>query len=211
MFRIKTKYNIIILGIIILLITFGIINRSFTIINKSLDIETCGIIDGYGTSNPNHVIFNNLPKTLNGSSTHGDKMIQFAQKYRPNANLYYFDASDEAGIIKTENIIQGLEWMSENSIKKVNLSLSTKSYSEELSQWIQMHKNIKIYASYNNNLNTNDYPAKYDNVFASGFDSRISYKSIDIKYKNNRVILLSKNIKFYKGTSYLSIISMFKD
>ena len=47
--------------------------------------------------------------------------------------------------------------MSNNSVQRVNLSLSTKSYSSELSDWIKAHKNIKVYASYNNFINTNDY------------------------------------------------------
>ncbi len=75
------------------------------------------------------------------------------------------------------------------------MSLSTKSYSTELSDWIKAHKNIKVYASYNNFMNTNDYPAKYEFVYACGYDSRIVYKNIDIKYNSNRIIMLADKVK----------------
>lgn len=50
--------------------------------------------------------------------------------------------------------------------------------------------------------------AKYEFVYASGYDSRIVYKNIDLKYNSNRIILLADKIKYYKGTSYLSLLSM---
>ena len=122
--------------------------------------------------------------------------------------MYYFDASNNEGKIETKGIIEGLEWMVDNSVEKVNISLSTKTMNNELKSWIKDHNEILIYASYNNRINSYDYPAMYPKVYASGTDSRINYKDIDIKYKNNNIIILPNVFKIYHGNSYLSIISM---
>lgn len=211
--KIKPLYRNIIFCIVILLAIFISVSKNFVIVNSIEMQGSYGIIDGYVSSKPDNVIFNESAKTVNidKSKTHGDKMIEFAHEYTSNINLYYFDASDDEGKIKTDKIIEGLEWMSSNSVQKVNLSLSSKSFSIELSEWIRSHNNIKVYASYNNVINTNDYPAKYDFVYAFGYDNRINYKNIDIQYNSSKIILLSKRIKLYEGTSYLSIISMLKN
>ena len=45
---------------------------------------------------------------------------------------------------------------------------------------------MKVYSSYNNLLNSLDYPSMYENVIASGCDnSKIKYKDMDVCYANN--------------------------
>lgn len=74
--------------------------------------------------------------------------------------------------------------MLSNNISKVNISLTSKQYSKDLENWISQNKDsVQIYASYNNLLNSYDYPAMYDNVIASGSNNNINLKAIDRYYK----------------------------
>jgi glutamate dehydrogenase/leucine dehydrogenase len=95
-----------------------------------------------------------------------------------------------------------------NNIKKVNVSLSSKEYNQELNDWISTHKDvIQIYASYNNLINSYDYPAMYNNVIASGSNNNVEYKAIDINYKKSKIFYIP-NIKLYNGNFFLSLITM---
>ena len=135
-------------------------------------------------------------------------MIQFAREINKNICIYYYDASNKDGNIKTENLINGLNWMLENDIKYINISLSCISKNKDLEKWIADHPSCKIYASYNNNLTSFDYPAMYNGVYSSGIDNRINYKKTDIHYKSNKIIFINNVTHIYKGNSYLSMLSM---
>ena len=141
--------------------------------------------------------------------THGDQLINFVQGMAYEGLVFYYAAVTSEGIIETDEIIKGLEWMLAAKVKRVNISLSSKIYSKELDDWIQNHPQIKIYSSYNNLYNSiTDYPALYDNVIASGCDRRIDYRVQDHRYKNNNIIVFSGGIKKYKGNSFLSLYSL---
>lgn len=99
-------------------------------------------------------------------------MLDFIEKVS-DVSIAYFDACDEFGKINTERIITGLEWMKENDIKYVNISLSGNRYSEELENWLEDNPDIHVYASYNNNKNSFDYPAMYDGVIGSSVDEEL--------------------------------------
>ncbi len=158
---------------------------------------SCGILDLWNWLLRKIIIF-------------GDHMIDFANICNSKKNIYYFDASIN-GEISTESIIEGLEWMIENSVSKVNLSLSSKIYSEQLNQWINDHKDdIEIYASYNNNINSYDYPAMYSNVVASGKKSPIKFKDIDYSYASSNIIYIGSGVKLYEGNSYLSVLTLIR-
>lgn len=68
--------------------------------------------------------------------------------------------------------------MLKNNVYYVNISLSSKKYSEKLENWILEHPNVKIYCSYNNQENTFDYPALYEMTIASGSSKKINYKKM---------------------------------
>ena len=141
-------------------------------------------------------------------------VLEYFFQCNDNANVYYYNAENAEGKITNDGIINGLNWMVKNSVKKVNISLSNKKKYLELEKWIDEHKDtIKVFASYNNVHNTNDYPAMFKNVYASGTDSNIDYKSIDFHYRSNRIVMCHglKRIMLYRGNSFLSVYSMMKN
>ena len=100
--------------------------------------------------------------------------------------------------------------MKEYGVNRINISLSSKVYSTQLQEWIDNNPDIIVYASYNNKVNTFDYPAMYENVIASGEkNSKIEFKKNDVKYKSKKIISI-RNKQLYNGNSYLSLISMFE-
>jgi hypothetical protein len=197
--------------IIIFLCIFIWILNSVTIITKTDCNYKVGIIDTSLSEKYNNIIYSQNIKYNNKEKTHGDELIAFIYQCQDKVDLFYFDASDDEGNIETKSIIKGLEWMVDNSVEKVNISLSTKTKDKDLESWIKNHKEIIVYASYNNKINSYDYPAMYSKVYASGSDSRINYKNIDFKYRNNYIIILPNIFNVYHGNSYLSLLSMLKN
>lgn len=204
----KNKILILLIGVCIIVY---LLNSYFTVINTKDCRDRIGIIDTKLSKNYEGVIFSDNTRLNNFEKTHGDEMLSFLFKCQNNAELYYYDASSDEGVISTNSIIEALNWMANNSVSRVNLSLSNKIKHEELQSWILEHKNIKVYASYNNKLNSYDYPAMYNNVYGSGSNTQINYKNIDFQYKNSNIIIFPNIFKLYKGNSYLSIISMLSD
>ena len=95
--------------------------------------------------------------------------------------------------------------MEKNKVSKVNISLSSKRFDETLKKWIEDHPDIQIFSSYNNKLNSYDYPSMYEGVIASGQTSKIEYKDYDRKYRSNRLIIWNKGIHYFYGNSFLSL------
>ena len=54
----------------------------------------------------------------NQEETHGDKIIEFIEDGYSNYSIYYFDDA-YSGKITDKSIIEGLEWLIQNDIKKV--------------------------------------------------------------------------------------------
>lgn len=100
--------------------------------------------------------------------------------------------------------------MLSNDVKRVNISMSNKVKNDSLQNWIAEHKEIRVFASYNNKFNSYDYPAMYPGVYASGSSRKISYKDKDINYCSNNILVINNGIKAYHGNSFLSVISMLK-
>ncbi|WOO35743.1 hypothetical protein R2R35_18355 [Anaerocolumna sp. AGMB13020] len=193
---------------LLIVITLALIVVRLNFITQTDKDITIGMIDGSVSKNYDNVIMNTNNKS--DYISHGDHMIDFANICNSKNKIYYFDASIN-GEISTESIIEGLEWMIENSVSKVNLSLSSKIYSEQLNQWINDHKDdIEIYASYNNNINSYDYPAMYSNVVASGKKSTIKFKDIDYSYASSNIIYIGTGVKLYEGNSYLSVLTLIR-
>lgn len=144
--------------------------------------------------------------------THGDELISFLKSIGYNDGIYYYEAVNENGKIQTENIIAGLNWMKENNVQRVNISLSSKYKNDELESWIEENSDITVYCSYNNKLNSlADYPSMYSDVVASGSNKKIKYKDIDIHYLSNKIIVLNKDLEFFEGNSFLSLYTMLKE
>lgn len=207
----KKKTYFIISGIIVLFFLIFYCNVTLVNVDKEKLPDPVGIIDGNLSIQHDNVTYHNNVNFIDQKNTHGDNMLSFLFDYKPNVNVYYFNATNKSGYIDTETLINGLNWMVENSVTKVNISLSSKTKNDELQNWILEHDNMKIYSSYNNKLNTYDYPALYENVIASGRNPKVHYKDIDIKYKNDNILLINNGFKLYKGNSYLSILSMFNN
>ncbi len=170
-----------------------------------------GIIDGNLSTKNHNITFSESTNFSSKIRTHGDEIISFIFNCQRNVEVYYFDATNDNGEIDTNKILNGLNWMLENRVDLVNISLSNTVKHKELENWILQHSEIKIFASYNNKLHSYDYPAMYNGVFASGSDSRIKYKDNDFRYNSNRIILLTNGFHIYNGNSYLSVLSMLKN
>ena len=189
---------------------------NYVYIFKNIEVEkesSIGIIDGKSCGEYSEVIYNKITNTNIGKS-HGDAMIQFAQEICPNIKIFYFDASDENNRIKDENIIDGIRWMIDKGVQYINISLSSKKYSESLNEIIHLNnKVVNVYSSYNNLTNSFDYPSMYKDVIASGYiNKNMEYKKNDEIYHSNKIIVFpyDYNIK-YMGNSYLSMLTMLRD
>ena len=101
--------------------------------------------------------------------------------------MYYYNAETEGGISSYE-ILNGLNRILENGAEYVGISLSSKYYLNEWQQWITAHYDeITIFASYNNTINTLDYPANYENLKGVYSSFYVKANSIDIflSHQNN--------------------------
>lgn len=194
----------------ILFIAFFAFSKSTVIVYETKCRDKVGIIDENLSNKLEKVYYHQKTMFDSNINTHGDNLIEFIFKCQQSVDLYYYDATNERGKIDTEQIIAGLEWMIEQSVEKVNISLSNKIKHDEIQKWINNHPQIEVFASYNNRYNSFDYPAMYDNVIGSGCGNQIKYKDIDKIYKSNTIFIIS-NMKFYKGNSYLSVLSMLKN
>ena len=141
----------------------------------------------------------------NNCESHGEKLIKYLKCKGYNGKIYYYSAQTNDGIIDSDSVIQGLEYLKELGVNRINLSFSSKYYSKELDDWLKKNSQIRVFCSYNNLENSYDYPAMYKLTIASGMSDRVNYKSCDKKYKNNRIIVIDKGIYFFKGNSFLSI------
>lgn len=206
----KSKKHIILAIIIVICLFVIIFNSSVVLVVKVNCNVKVGIIDSSLSKTYENINFNEGTSFSSEKETHGDKMIEFTKNCQKNIELYYYDAQNIEGYIDTESILKGLDWMVEHSVERVNLSLSNSVKHEELQKWILEHKQIKVFASYNNKLNSFDYPAMYDDVIASGTNSKVDYKDIDIKYNSSTIVVISEDLNIYKGNSYLSILTMLK-
>lgn len=208
-FIFSKKQKIILMIVLLSMILVSAINSQLVITNKIDCNKTIGIIDGNYSLRFENTIYNTNPKE-DITETHGDKMLKFANALSNGLNIYYYDATNLEGKIDTNNIILGLEYMKSNNIKTINISLSSKKYSSEIESWIKANPQIKVYASYNNLINTFDYPAMYDKVIGVGKKVGIEYKDIDKVYYTNRIIVIPNISEVFEGNSYLSLYEMIK-
>lgn len=207
------KKRIIILFISIVIIILAGFSLTYTVIlplkNNESEI-TLGIIDG-NLSMSHKNIFNSVNVLTEKEKQHGDLVLFFMEKYDSNVKIAYYDA-EKNDKITTESLIAGLNWMIDNKVNCVCISLSSAYYSEELETWINKHhEEITIYASYSNLYNTVDYPAQYANVIGVGSGSRVAYKENDTKYRTNKILLIRNGIYLFNGNSYLAPMQMVSD
>lgn len=170
-----------------------------------------GVIDGSLNAEHSNVVETNAFVGDDDTILHGDSVLEFIERISPRSSVYYYNAEDESNIT-TDAILEGLEWMLDKKVDCVTISLSGKRYSEELEEWITRHcDDIKVYASYNNLLNTFDYPAQYDKVIGVGTNELLNGKDMDVLYRTHEIIVLSGGIKIYSGNSYLAPYTMLKN
>lgn len=178
--------------------------------NENASTETYGIIDGHLSKKHENLLKINSDGYVE-FSTHGDQILQMLKEYSKNTKFYYYDAEIGNDFL-SESILNALEWMKKNGVRYVSISLSSKFYSDEVQSWISKNKNdIVIYASYNNELNTLDYPAKYNDVIGVGSSPKIEKKKCDVIMKSSKIVLISNKLKFYYGNSFLTPYVMLRD
>lgn len=204
------KNIFIIILILFIVIMFVFVSYEIKLIIPK-DKEMCiGIIDGQITIKVENVVYNRINEELK-QKQHGDYMVEFAKKVNPSVKIEYFDATNENGIINTEKILEGLDYLKEKDVKIINLSLSTKKYSSDIQDWVNKNTDIKVYASYNNLENSYDYPAMYENVYGCGKKGKIKTKENDYMYTSNKIVLLNDIKNKYEGNSYLTIYTSIKE
>lgn len=201
--------GIIVAILLISLSTVLYINTQYVFIERINYNEEIGIIDTYLNKSYEHLNYYSEFVSGDAEETHGDQLLNFVRDIGYKGKIHYYAAVTTDGDVETHKIIDGLEWMLKSGIRHVNISLSSKIYSAELDSWIQAHPEISIYCSYNNLYNSvADFPAMYDNVIASGSDSRINYREQDHYYKSNQILVCGEKITKYVGNSYLSIYTL---
>lgn len=190
---------------VLILLVFYLIFFEYRIVFKVKDYRKIGIIDGAYTTVFDNVNYNKEATENNGELTHGDSMLEFLNKCSENIEVYYYDASSEEGKINTANILSALEYLKQQEVEVINMSISSKYYSSDIETWIKDNSHIKVFASYNNLINSIDYPAMYEEVYGSGKKVDIEFKDKDYTYLTNKVIVFPHLSKVYEGNSYLSL------
>lgn len=187
-------------------ITGGIILYQFNCVGtQEFSTEKIGIIDDSlnNLSFDNRVIYNS--DLFQRKNSHGQELIRYLRLRGYTGEIYYYTAQDKNGKINSNAILDGLNWMKENNITNVNISLSSKKKNQELENWIREHEEMQIFSSYNNEDNSLDYPAMYEQVVASGSSQNIEYKENDRRYTSNRILLWNRGIHYFEGNSFLSL------
>lgn len=169
------------------------------------DVKAIGIIDDSLCKKYNNVIYEG--ELIEDKKSHGQDILEYIENIGYVNDIYYF-STEKNNTINSKSIIEGLEWMKAQGIKRINISLSSKKKSKNLVEWIANNSDVKIFCSYNNKINTYDYPAMIDGTISSGFNKKNNYKKSDIIYKSNHIIVFNNRFYYYQGNSYLSIITM---
>ena len=210
MFRKKIYIALATFCIIVGAIFFFYDNTIIITNNKNVSTQKFGLIDGdLSYVHKNVINMGEISVEKSKRESHGDSILEFLQRWRPSFSFYYYD-SEESGIISSESLIEGLEWMIKNDVKYVSISYSGKYESKKLENWIDKHSDeITIYASYNNYINTLDYPAMYKKVIGVGCNVT---KKRDVSIRNNKLIVCDGSSFFsYEGNSYMTPYIMIKD
>ena len=168
-----------------------------------------GIIDGNLQKRYECITDTNIKEFNQKESHHGDEILDFLEDVS-DLDVYYFDACDDKGKINSNKILEGLQWMKNNGVSHVDISLSSRKYSKEIEEWIKENKdNLIVYASYNNQKESSDYPAMYKYVRGSGINKEVMDGEKDIIYKTNEIVVNRK--KKVVGNSFLSIMTLLND
>ena len=138
--------------------------------------EDLNVVGGYNTlsDDPYNI-------DLNGHGTHVAGIIGALYNdvgvigVAPEVELYSVIVLNEEGSGSTSNLIEGIEWVVDNNIKIVNMSLGTTSYSSALENAINSAADLgHIFIGSSGNdgedggEDTMNYPAKFSNVIAVG-------------------------------------------
>lgn len=167
-----------------------------------------GIIDGVLNIEHSNIIKSNGSEEITSEMMHGDTVLKFMDNVASEISFYYYNAETADGI-SSKSIVDGLQWMLENDVDAVSISLSSKYYSEELEDWIEQNSNkMTIYASYSNEANTFDYPARYDGVIGVGTVDTPEIGNKDVVYRTNNLVTITSKLKIYKGNSFLAPYTM---
>lgn len=168
--------------------------------------EPIGVIDG-NLSEPHGNVTDSNVSGYEGSLTHGDRMLQFLDRFE-TAQVYYYDAGS-GGAVSSEGIIEGLEWMRSNGVRYVNISMSSRQYAKDLADWIAGHQDeMTVFASFSNVPQSADYPAMYDGVIASGIAQDFADDTDDCIYRSYRIVVDGDITSVYEGNSFLSVWTM---
>lgn len=206
----KKKFLFIIISMLLIAVIVFISKIQF--VNKR-EFCTVAIIDGELANYEKgevHLITKTNNRINTKMNSHGAKMIGFLERLCVDYEVYYYDASDNNGTVRTSLIELGISMLEEIPVANINISLSGMIFSTNLEETIN-NSIKKIYASYNNELSSLDYPAMYEGVIGVGIKQNVNFKKEDVFYNSNRIIIKDKWNTIYSGNSYLSLIESIKE
>lgn len=170
------------------------------------DINSIGIIDdSLCVAQYDNIIY--MGELNDDGQSHGAEILDYLKDIGYNNSIFYYSA-EKNGVIDSESILEGLSWMKQVGVERINISLSSKRRNINIEEWILANPEITVFCSYNNKINTFDFPAKYFGTVSSGANNNMDYKENDVKYRSNRIIVINKRVRYYKGNSFLSITTM---
>ncbi|MCD8125244.1 MAG: hypothetical protein LUE23_09500 [Lachnospiraceae bacterium] len=82
-----------------------------------------GIIDGKLFQEHGNIV-DSISDTADDELRHGDYLLNFLELYDDKIQVIYYCAESD-GEITTDNIIEGLNWMADNNVEYICISIST--------------------------------------------------------------------------------------
>lgn len=110
----------------------------------------------------------NATESIINNTTHADMVVDVIKKQDDNCEIYLANVLNDENTGNISNVIKALDWLKENEVDVVCMSLTTFEDSEQLQTAISdaQCNGIIVVAACLNYSNEITYPAMYDNVIS---------------------------------------------
>lgn len=128
----------------------------------------------------------------------------------PNAQLYFAKIVDNNGICSFNALVAGVLWAIVKQVDIIVIAMGSKYDYMVLKDAIKKARDhdICVFAASGDNITENsdiDFPARYENVFSSGFLTRSKKRNILIKSKVNFVLPNKALFTTYLNNQYIKL------